>query len=89
MTTLAPLAQTFTQAHQQDFAAHSEELQNVFGTATSLGEDFIHIWPKARPVVLSISSFVRFIPGLSTAAPVLAGLVAVADAIEKSAQQGS
>jgi hypothetical protein len=89
MTTLAPLAQTFTQAHQQDFATHSEELQNVFGTATSLGEDFIHIWPKARPVVLSISSFVRFIPGLSTAAPVLAGLVAVADAIEKSTQQGN
>jgi hypothetical protein len=84
MSDVKTLAKAFTDAHERDYQAYAAHVAAVLGDAKTLGKDFQEIWPRAKPVVTSLTAFVRFIPGLSSAAPVLAGLVAVGDAIDNA-----
>ncbi|MGH9162678.1 MAG: hypothetical protein ACRD2X_22140 [Vicinamibacteraceae bacterium] len=84
MSNVDTLAKAFTDAHAKDYQAHADHVAAVLGDAKSLGKDFREIWPKAKPVLTSVSAFIRFIPCLGTAAPALTGLVAVGDAINNA-----
>lgn len=84
MTDTSTLRKTFNDAHAADYAAHKDAVERVLGMAESLGKDFLEVWPKAAPVLTAVANFVRFIPGLGSAGPVLKGLIAVGDAIYKS-----
>jgi len=72
------LAKPLIDAHEQDRRAHANEAKAVLGDAQALGEDFLGIGPRAKPLSSSVATFIRFIPGLGMAAPVLSGLMAVA-----------
>jgi hypothetical protein len=84
MTDAPTLRKTFDDAHAADHAAHKDEVQKVIGVVKSLGNDFEEVWPKAEPVVVAVANFVRFIPGLASAAPVINALVAVGNALHKA-----
>jgi hypothetical protein len=79
------LTSTFTAAHNDAVsttppagaaAPHLAEVQ-------ALGTEFCTIWPKARPALDSVVAVIGFIPGVASAIPVLRGLMAVGDALQK------
>ena len=78
------MRKTFEDAHAADASAHQDKVQKVLGEAQTLGKDFDEIWPKAVPVLDAVAGLVRFIPGVGVAAPVISGLVAVGNALQKA-----
>lgn len=69
----------FEKAHA---AAHQSAAASQSGPKPeTLGQRFHEIWPKATPVLQTLLKTTQIVPGLSTAAPVLSGLIAIGDAL--------
>ncbi|MEM9222878.1 MAG: hypothetical protein AAGB11_10790 [Pseudomonadota bacterium] len=89
MTTPSSLKKTFNEALAADHSAHKTIVQTVVGDTKTLGNEFDTIWPKAEPVLAAVTNFIRFIPGLGTAAPVITALIAVGNALYQAEQPSS
>lgn len=81
MTTTADLKKVFEDAFEADHASHKSVVHEVVGEARTLGHDFETVWPKAAPVLVAVTNFIRFIPGLGASAPAISALIAVGNAI--------
>lgn len=73
----AQLLQQFEKAHAD---AHKASAAGE-PQPEKLGQRFHEVWPRAIPVLQALQKTASVVPGLSTAAPVLSGLIAVGNAI--------
>lgn len=80
MSYATQLLQHFEKAHE---AAHQSTAKSPQDSPKpeKLGQRFHEIWPKATPVLQTMLKTAQVIPGLSTAAPVLSGLIAIGNVL--------